>query len=90
MFGLFAERAWQLYLEKGDESIEYAMLEEQDRVMGHLNSPVTLEEGQQNLNPGADSNFDNLPDVVDDDDDCHSDGAIGVESAHRVGIKRNY
>lgn len=77
----FAEWAWGLLLETGDDYTEYAMLKKQDRKAGYLNGPVVLEGGKRNLMPGADPSVDSSAETVDDDEDCDFDGAIGGESA---------
>lgn len=43
---------------------------------------------QGNLRPGADSDIDNLPESVDDENDRDFDGAISGDFALRVGAKR--
>lgn len=55
---------------------------------GYRNSPVVSEGGRGNLTPGDDSNVDNLPEDIDDDEDWNFDSATGGESVQHVGVKR--
>lgn len=76
-----AERPRHLFLENGDNYMEYPMLEERDCVTSYRNSPIVSEGCQGNLTPGADTNVDSLSVGVDDDEDWDFNGAIGKESA---------
>lgn len=73
---LFAERAWHLFLEMGDDYTEYPSLEEQDSVSGYPDSLVASKCAQGSLTPGAVPNFENYPEVVNDDDYWDLNGAI--------------
>lgn len=84
----FAERAWRLFLEKGDHYTEYRMLEEQYRVTGCPNCPVVSKGGKGNPTPAVDPNVGYLLDGVDDNEDWDLNGARGGEPAQRVGVKR--
>lgn len=52
----------------------------------YRDSPVVLEGSQGSLAHGVDSNIDNLPQVVDDNENWDFDGAIGGKSTQRVGV----
>lgn len=84
----FDEQVWHRFLEKGGDSVEYAMSDEQHRVTGYQSSPVTCKGTQENLTHDVDLNSDTLREAVDDDEHWDLDGSRGEESAQRVGVKR--
>lgn len=53
------------------------MLEEKDRVPDYRNSPVASDEVPGNFVFGADPNINNLPKVVDINEDWDFDGSVG-------------
>lgn len=56
----FAERAWQLFLEKGDDYTKCLVLEKQDHVTRFLKSPFASEGAKGSFSPSADPNIDKL------------------------------
>lgn len=85
---LFAERSRQLFYKKGDNSTEYPISKEQDRVTGYWVSPIGSEGGQGNLTPGSYLNLNNLPKGVNEDEHWDVDGAIDAESAQCADVNR--
>lgn len=75
-------------MENGDAYRECLMFVEQYRVTNYRNSAAASEGSQWNLARVADLNIENIPEGIDDDDDWDFDGAIVVETAQLVGMKR--
>lgn len=69
MFHLLPERAWHLFLKRGDDYTEYSMLKEQDPATGYRISSVAFEGGYAILATGVDPNVANLSRGAGDDDE---------------------
>lgn len=65
----FVERAWHLFLKKGDDCTNYPVLDETNSVTGHSNNPVSSKGAQKNSAACAEVNIDHLLEGEDDDGD---------------------
>lgn len=86
----FAKAACLRYIDSGEDYYELQSLEALDELLKSRWSPVQSIDFEVNANVGPHVDESSMDAVPIDDDDWDFEGAVGLDEAERVGVKRRF